>query len=392
MSDAAENPPLTCFVIGPIGSERAAHGSAERIAYEEALQIMHEVIEPACAECGIVPDRADRLPRPGELTEQIFRRLHDADIVIADLTDANPNVMYELGLRHTRNKLTIQIGEVGRLPFDVTTIRTIQFNRTTYDLIDARKRLAAFVIGGIRGEFDPVTATRVWNESATSGASSGDKQNSLDESSGAEGDDDSPEAYFMDILADAEEHGEALSPATDAIAQYMVELGEAAQDFGEKLERSDASGGSMRAKLQIVAQYASALDRIGKPMDAAIDHYAQTLRGVSAGNFILIERMEQDAKALEEGREFGITIRGLARTTQESMEGLDGMTDAIRETAKASKLLKDPTRRLVSAFAKFRKETAIIQEWDRRLAALGIPLPPYEDENQTGNGAEGPSA
>ena len=40
--------------------------------------------------------------------------------MIADLTQANPNVMYELGLRHTQKKLTIQIGEAGRLPFDVT--------------------------------------------------------------------------------------------------------------------------------------------------------------------------------------------------------------------------------------------------------------------------------
>ena len=66
--------------------------------------------------------RADGLLRAGEITEQVFRRLRDDDVVIADLTGANPNVMYELGLRHTREKVTLQVGEYGRLPFDVNVI------------------------------------------------------------------------------------------------------------------------------------------------------------------------------------------------------------------------------------------------------------------------------
>src|SRR3954466_6599644 len=92
---------LTCFVIGPIGNRLAAVGTPERETYEESLRVMAEVIEPACGRLGITAVRADGLARAGELTEQIFRRLRDDDIVIADLTGANANVMYELGLRHT---------------------------------------------------------------------------------------------------------------------------------------------------------------------------------------------------------------------------------------------------------------------------------------------------
>src|SRR5207248_7031599 len=112
----------------PIGNRHAAHGSPEREAYEEALRVMEEVIEPACARVRLTPVRADQLARAGEITEQIFRRLRDDDIVIADVTGANANVMYELGLRHTRAALTVQIGEFGRLPFDVNVMRTFQFS------------------------------------------------------------------------------------------------------------------------------------------------------------------------------------------------------------------------------------------------------------------------
>ena len=88
----------TCFIIGPIGNRHAAQGSDERTTFEEAIQVVEEVIEPACEAVGLVPVRADGLSRAGEITEQVFRRLRDDDVVIADLTGANANVMYELGL------------------------------------------------------------------------------------------------------------------------------------------------------------------------------------------------------------------------------------------------------------------------------------------------------
>ena len=110
--------PLVCFVISPIGDRLAEPGSDERHTYEESIQTFEKIIQPACKHVEIEdPIRADAISRQGEITEQIFRHLKSADIVIADVTGANPNVMYELGLRHTTGLLTIQIGEKDRLPF-----------------------------------------------------------------------------------------------------------------------------------------------------------------------------------------------------------------------------------------------------------------------------------
>ncbi|WP_310526584.1 hypothetical protein, partial [Nocardioides sp.] len=59
------------------------------------------VFEPACEMFGLTPVRADKISEAGDIPEQIFTYLRDADIVIADVTGGNANVMYELGLRHT---------------------------------------------------------------------------------------------------------------------------------------------------------------------------------------------------------------------------------------------------------------------------------------------------
>ena len=125
----------TCFVIGPIGDPLAPIGHPDRDRYEQAVEIWEKIIEPACTEVGLTPVRVDKISKAGEITEQVFRLIRDADVVIADVTGGNPNVMYELGLRHTLHKSTIQIGEYGKLPFDISVIRTLQFSRTPAGLV-----------------------------------------------------------------------------------------------------------------------------------------------------------------------------------------------------------------------------------------------------------------
>lgn len=78
---------INCFVIGPIGDKDAAQGSRERIQYEQGVTVLEEVIEPACIGFGIRPLRADKISRPGEISEQVCRHLRDSYLVIADLTD-----------------------------------------------------------------------------------------------------------------------------------------------------------------------------------------------------------------------------------------------------------------------------------------------------------------
>ena len=89
----------TCFVVSPIGSKLEPLGSPGRSRYEESIMMWAEVIEPACKAFGMKPVRSDRIAQSGEIPDQIFTYLGDADVVIADLSHANPNVMYELGLR-----------------------------------------------------------------------------------------------------------------------------------------------------------------------------------------------------------------------------------------------------------------------------------------------------
>jgi len=70
--------------------------------------------------------RADLITKTGSITRDLLSRLYRSDAVIADLTDLNPNVFYELGVRHALRSGTILIALKGtKLPFDVGDLRVI---------------------------------------------------------------------------------------------------------------------------------------------------------------------------------------------------------------------------------------------------------------------------
>ncbi len=119
-----------CFVISQIGEENSD-------IRKRSDQIFTYVIEKAVTTFGYSAIRADKIPRPGIITSQIIEHLLKDELVIVDLTGKNPNVFYELAVRHAVKKPFIQIKEVlETIPFDITNMRTINVDYRYIDSMD----------------------------------------------------------------------------------------------------------------------------------------------------------------------------------------------------------------------------------------------------------------
>jgi tetratricopeptide (TPR) repeat protein len=119
-------PPL-CFVLMPFGKKPTADGSV--IDFD---QVYSDLIAPAIQLAQLEPLRADQETSGGIIHKPMFERLILCPFAIADLTTANANVYYELGVRHAfRPWSTVQIiADGSRLPFDVQMLRTISYKLT----------------------------------------------------------------------------------------------------------------------------------------------------------------------------------------------------------------------------------------------------------------------
>ena len=112
----------TCFYITPIGEE----GSEQR---QHADLFMGSIVEPAVNELGLKVVRSDTINSAGMISSQIIEHLFKSKLVVADLSFHNPNVFYELSLRHSLGKPVIHlIRSRDTIPFDIHSFRTIKID------------------------------------------------------------------------------------------------------------------------------------------------------------------------------------------------------------------------------------------------------------------------
>lgn len=113
-----------CFVLMPFGKKPDSAG-----ALIDFDAVYAQVIAPAIRQAGLEPLRADEEVTGGIIHKPMFERLVLCEFAVADLTTANANVFYELGVRHAvRPFSTVQLfAGSSRLPFDVAMLRALPY-------------------------------------------------------------------------------------------------------------------------------------------------------------------------------------------------------------------------------------------------------------------------
>jgi hypothetical protein len=145
-SQSSEDPLRNvCFYITPIGSE-----DSEFRMHSDLF--LGSIVEPALEEFGLKVVRGDRIEDTGMITRQEVQYVMRSRLVIADLSFHNPNVFYELALRHASGLPTVQIIRAcDQVPFDVGQMRTVRIDTSSiYTLVPQLEVYRAEIANQVR--------------------------------------------------------------------------------------------------------------------------------------------------------------------------------------------------------------------------------------------------
>ena len=105
-----------CFVIMPISTPDGYQEGHFECVYER-------IFKPAIEQAGFIPCRVDEGHASKSITEQIYRNLIRSQMVLCDISANNPNVFYELGVRHgLEEKISLVKDDLSEAPFDIKGI------------------------------------------------------------------------------------------------------------------------------------------------------------------------------------------------------------------------------------------------------------------------------
>jgi len=260
--------------------------------------------------------------------------------------------MYELGLRHSTGKPTVQVGEDGHLPFDIAAIRTVRFIRSPAGLVDRRKRLEQALRSAMGGAGTAVSAARVFGSSMATADSGLSAELIVHEEPG-----------FIDLIVEMEAAFPGLSEVVTEMSADMERLGALTTVATARVEEAVEHGGAKAVQVE-AARLASELEPVADSIEAGAASYESKLAELDGGVRAIIG-------AIKAGQtvpgEFPRQVRELAQVARVSMAAADGLANSVGNNESLSRSLRVPFRRIRLALGRVVEASGVIQQWETAL-------------------------
>lgn len=112
---------------------------------EEVDDVYEHFMKPLLEDVGFDVDRADDIDSQQNILRDILERIAKSELIVADLTNGNPNVFYELGLAHALRKPVILLTQnIEEVPFDLKSYRLLEYSTHFRKINDAKENLTRY--------------------------------------------------------------------------------------------------------------------------------------------------------------------------------------------------------------------------------------------------------
>ncbi len=283
-------------------------------------------IRPALVEAGYDVVRADDLQNQQSILRDIVQSLQECDLLVADLTESNPNVYYELGLAHgLRRPVILLTQRLADLPFDLRSYRVIPYDTHFAKISAARQALVETAVGARQGRVlfgNPVS-------DFTSSSASVEAPRSLPEPLMVTSEPSADDATEMGLFDHFLQFHDVMEQVTAIFVETNDDTGKITADTkaaGELFQAASRSSSSdaLREQREIAAQLGEALQGYAERLDGRSSRFAAHLGPLQESlEFIVAFRSGLDAEGLKKKEAFLSTLRA-------SRDGIAGASEAAR--------------------------------------------------------------
>ena len=357
---SAENKPIV-FVIMPFREEILALYDKLKSDFENEFTFTN----------------AGDLDNQQNILQDIVCGIHQADIVIADLTGLNPNVFYELGLAHAMNKKVIIITQdIGELPFDIKSYRAIEysllFHKLPAFLKEAKKLLDGAMDGSTKfgnpvSDFVPDYFT---NSSVNTVPQSSKEKTETDNQ--FESREENEEKGYLDYIADITDNSSTIKEEIDAMGIDMKEMSQSINQTSNEVNRVKAQSGNVDP---------SFIRSICRKLAGPIEENATKMRkhiGIVTSSWGIVEnsylglldnsflRTKQNIEDIESST---MSLAELRNTIQETDGKIDGFISVLQSSAGIERKLTKAITRLITELESYLSMTETMSSSIERIIA-----------------------
>ena len=328
------------------------------MSFDDDLEVLYtDFIRPVLEGCGFKVERANDIENQRNILRDIIEAIDQSDLVIAELTGNNPNVLYELGLAHALKKPVIHLTQVlDEVPFDLRSYRIVEYDRDFSTMLDAKERLAniatAFQQGRARfgnpiTDFYGVPTADVPVGEDAQNTSAGTGCQLPDEGEGTspkflDRADERGERGFLDYFVDVNDGynvaAEVSRDVVQALGQLTYDVEEASNEISRIAANPNASTGA--AAMAVCRRLAVRVAKFNQDVKNANTAYAEVLeRTEDSLEFMVAFQFAHIESPSPEILKQMETLRGLQQTISETNGAILSFAGTIDEMPRMERRL-----------------------------------------------------
>ncbi|WP_462156087.1 hypothetical protein [Pseudoalteromonas piscicida] len=259
--------------------------------------------------------RADDIRSQGSILKDIVQGIESSDLILADLTDSNPNVYYELGIAHSLQKKVILITQsIDDLPFDLRSYRVIPYTVHFTKMNEAKQELKDLAEGAYKGTIP--FGNPVKDYCSTVSFDDLNKVESLPEVA------NKSELGLLDHHIEIEEKFNTLTELVSEVGHSLTN--DLVPKINESTKRIESEKQmSAKARKEIVVDLAEEIDNFASLLSEKNDIYRALIKSLESNiEFVLTETPQTSEEDYKKNLEIFLT--GFQSMEESAMIGRDG--------------------------------------------------------------------